>query len=140
MYVKIYNSNDNQIPMNILWIYYEEMIDFPMDNIKKIADFIYDNSNDKTINNITDDGYKQILERTTFQNMKKDVTENPQTFEFQNMFRKGKKDDWMNHFTEEQSYLVDETMYFKWAEYCRDIKYYQELMERFNPEYNKGYF
>ena len=46
----------------------------------------------------------------------------------------------MNYLTEEQSELIDETMYFKWAEKGNEIKYYLELMEQYNDKYNKGYF
>eukprot|EP01084_Bolivina_argentea_P104536 187173_1 len=125
---------------NILWLYYEDMVDYPLENIKKIARFIYDNSNEKSMYNFTEKAFQQIVQRTTFDNMKQESINNPQTYEIYGLFRKGKKDDWMNHLTEEQSELIDETMYFKWAENCSDIKYYRELKDKFNAKYNKGYF
>ena len=73
--------------------------------------------------------------------MRKEVDDNPQTFELTpKFFRKGVNNDWMNYFSEEQSELIDETMYFKWAENGNQIKYYQEIMQKYNHIYNKGYF
>ena len=46
--------------------------------------------------------------------------------------------NWKEYFSEYQSELVDETMYFKWAQYANDIKYYQPLFHKFT-HLNKGY-
>ena len=92
--------------------------------------------------NISDSGYTEILDKIQIDNVRKEIDDNPQTFELggPRFFRKGVNNDWMNYLTDEQSELIDETMYFKWAEKGNQIKYYQEVMEKYNDKYNKGYF
>ena len=82
-----------------------------------------------------------MIERISFDSVKKDVIENPQTFKLEEqLLRKGINDDWKEYFNEYQSELIDETMYFKWAQNCNQIKYYQQLMDTFNEKCNRNYF
>ena len=135
----------NKQNYNILWLYYEDLIDNPLDNIKKIAEFMFDGNDIQNkphqVLNISDDGFLRILNKIKIENVRKEISNNPQTFELgDNFFRKGMNNDWKNYFDETDSELVDETMYFKWAENGADIKYYTELMEKYNDKHNKGYF
>ena len=130
---------------NILWLYYEDVIDNPLENVKKIANFIYDGKNKENeiekILNISDNGYKKILKKISINSVKKEIKNNPQTFELGDVFfRKGINNDWKNYFNDYQSELIDETMYFKWAEKGNEIKYYQEIIKTFNDKCNFGYF
>ena len=131
---------------NILWLYYEDVVDNPLENVQKIAEFIFDGDDEQNapekVLNISEDGYDGIVERIKIDNVRKEIEDNPQTFHMGGggFFRKGVNNDWVNYMTSEQSELIDETMYFKWAENCYGIKYYPELMEKYNDTYNKGYF
>ena len=131
---------------NILWLYYEDIINNPLENVKKVANFIYDGKDNKEneiekVLNISDNGYKKILEKISIDSVKKEIKDNPQTYELGDMlFRKGSNNDWKKYFTQYQSELIDETMYFKWAEKGNEIKYYKEIMEIFNEKCNNGFF
>lgn len=131
---------------NILWLYYEDIVDNPLPNIRKIAQYIFDGSDainepEKTLN-ISDNEYNAIVDRIKITNVRKQVSNDPQSFELDadQFFRKGVNNDWINYLTEQQSQLIDETMYFKWAHKGNKIKYYQEIMDKYNHWYNKGYF
>eukprot|EP01084_Bolivina_argentea_P084825 153365_1 len=142
-YFKYYETYFNLLKLNkynILWLYYEDMINYPIENIKKITQFIYDNKNEKSMYKFHENDYEQILQRTKFEYMKNESINNPQSHEVNDLFRKGINNDWINHLTQQESQLIDETMYFKWAQNCSDIKYYKDIMEKYNDTYNKGYF
>ena len=124
--------------INVLFIYYEDLITSNKEktkkNIEKIAKFL---GKDNSLNN---EDYENILKNIQFDSMKKELKENPQTFELGDIhLRKGQSGDWQNHLNEKQIELIEETMYFKWAQYGNDIKYYQPLFEKFencNKEYH----
>ena len=110
-----------------------------------MANFIFDGEDEykepEKVCKISDVGYKQILQRISIDSVRKDVQDNPQTFELgDKLFRNGKNNDWIKHFNQNQSELIDETMYFKWAQYCNDIKYYQQIKKNMNLRCNKNYF
>ena len=46
-----------------------------------------------------------------------------------NIIRKGINGDWKNILSEKDSMLIDEMMFFKWAQYGNSIKYYQQLLQ-----------
>eukprot|EP01084_Bolivina_argentea_P281869 482367_1 len=121
---------------NMLWLHYEDVVTNPMENIKIMAHFMFDGKE-----NISPNGYEEIVKRTSFNAMKEEIKNNPQSFDIgEIMMRKGINNDWKEYFDEAQSELIDETMYFKWAENANGIRYYTDLMNVFNEKYNKGYF
>eukprot|EP01084_Bolivina_argentea_P182708 315382_1 len=122
--------------VNILFLYYEDIVNesTTKENIQKIATFL---GKDESLKDLD---YENILHRIDFKNMKKELRENPQTFELGDFhLRNGVIGDWQNYLDEKQSDLIDETMYFKWAQHANDIKYYQPLFDKFN-QCNKDYF
>eukprot|EP01084_Bolivina_argentea_P111225 198523_1 len=150
-YFKWYESYWNALNNNhnVLWLYYEDCVNNPLENVKQIAKFIYDGNDSinepEKVCNISETGYEQILDRICIDAVRKDVAENPQSFEIGKdgsdvLFRKGVNDEWKHYLSEYQSELIDETMYFKWAQNANKIKYYQQVMELFNDKYNKNYF
>eukprot|EP01084_Bolivina_argentea_P072124 131000_1 len=103
----IFNSNNQ-----MLWIYYEDFLCNPHETIQTVEGLLYDDDN----NTITDSDLDDIVELTRFDTMKRDQVSNPQSFPFVDLyFRKGKEKDWMNHLNEQQSDLLDEIMWIKWA-------------------------
>lgn len=91
-------------------------MDNPLENVQRIAKFIFDGTADDIQNNpekvlnISKYGYDEILDRIKIENTRKDVINNPQSFELgaENFFRKGINNDWKNYFNEQQSELIDE--------------------------------
>eukprot|EP01084_Bolivina_argentea_P027918 51891_1 len=123
-------NNNNQM----LFIYYEDVINDPFDEIKRIANFLYPNDNVLTENDINN-----VVRLSAFDQMKKVHTSNPQSFVWgEQMFRKGKINDWKNHLNEKQSMLLDDIMWIKWAQKGTGIKYYSQLMEKY-AEFDHGY-
>ena len=146
-YFKFYETYWNAMNINkynILWLYYDEVIDNPLENIKKVANFIYDGNgdNEERTLNISNDGYNNIVKRISIESVRNDVRFNPGSFELGgvNFFRKGINNDWKEYFNDKQSERIDETMYFKWTQNCNQIKYYKQIIERFNDKCNKNYF
>eukprot|EP01084_Bolivina_argentea_P308322 533111_1 len=108
----------------ILWVYYEDLIDEPKPILQKIAKFI---GNDKQLNSKE---FDVICEAIKFENAKTMIMEDSQSFEIGiSLMRSGTNNNWQELMSENDSMRVDEMMYFKWAQYCKDIRYYQELMQ-----------
>ena len=121
--------------INLLIIYYEDIaqkddVGLVKDNVKKIAEFLEKDGD------LNEDDYDGIIENISFDTMKKELIDNPQSFELGGNLlpRKGVINDWENWLNEEQASLIDETMYFKWAQGGNDIRYYQMLIN--SDEFN----
>eukprot|EP01084_Bolivina_argentea_P182710 315386_1 len=123
--------------INVLFLYYEDLIDEnkKKETIVKTAMFLGKHEN------LNENDYDSIAQNIEFNKMKKELINNPQSFELggDKHLRKGQSGDWQNYLNESQSYLIDETMYFKWAQYANDIKYYHKLYEQFS-HCDKGYY
>ena len=105
---------------NILVLKYEEMKKDHRGHVLKIAQFL-----DKEISHKVID---IIVQKTTFQNMSKDVNPVVKTYDTWkkdgDFVRKGEVGDWMNYFSDEQSEYVD----------CRSEEYLEPLGIQF--QYN----
>ena len=88
---------------NILFLTYEDMKARPYQNVEEIAKFIGVE--------LTHELVEQVVEKTSFQNMKTDMTANHKWLEEKllmpgsegSYIRKGVVGDWKNHFTAEQN-------------------------------------
>eukprot|EP01083_Nonionella_stella_P008017 23068_1 len=126
----VFNNNEQ-----MLWIYYEDLLDNPFDNVKKVKEFLYPDDDV-----ITDDDINAVVNASMFKNMKQDLLENPQSMSFTNEhFRCGEANDWKRHLSQEQSDLLDELMWIKWADGGTNIKYYSDVMTKYAHVYNFGY-
>lgn len=106
-YVKEWERFSKQHPDQILNVYYEDIKEDPVREIKKINSFLETNRSDELI--------KEIAEACDFQNLKKaDAEVKVQVQSMKNdkrpsiMYRKGQVGDWKNYFTVEQNEKVDE--------------------------------
>eukprot|EP01084_Bolivina_argentea_P240609 404154_1 len=98
-YYDLYNAPNSQFYRNnvdakMLWIYYEDLIKNPKDQIIKIAKFLdqYQNFNDK------ENTIQQIIKESSFNEMNEKSGRNTNKF-----FRKGNVNDWKNHLTSQQN-------------------------------------
>ena len=94
---------------NVTITFYEDIVTTPLKVIRQVADFLGKKLSDEMI--------EKIADRTAFKNMKKLPNSSNETAKMYNndispFMRKGKVGDWQNHFSEEQSKIVDE-MYEK---------------------------
>ena len=112
-------QNAKNLGINILFLYYEDMKEDLLREIKKIAKFL---ECDQLLN---DSKYKIIENASTFHAMKTasksdDVHLSPA------FFRKGISKDWKNYMTSKQSQRIDRLIRTRF--YGTDIKYYQQLL------------
>eukprot|EP01084_Bolivina_argentea_P107114 191544_1 len=110
---------------NILWVYYEDIIEHRLEYIKNISSFL-NNDKDKKI---SDNDYQTVFNKTNVNDMRNELKTNPQSMPLHNIIRKGMNYDWRNILNEKDSFLIDEMMFFKWSENANDIKYYQQLVQ-----------
>jgi len=89
-----YKHKDNK---NLHFVFYEDMKQNPKKEISKIARFIGVELTEAELNS--------IVEKTSFDSMKREVT---QAMKEVNMFRKGGIGNWKDHFTVNLSEFIDE--------------------------------
>lgn len=109
-YVKEWERFSKKNPKQILNLFYEDLKEDPVREIKKINEFLGTSRSDDLI--------KQIAEACDFQNLKKadaeikvkdDVMKDMARDKKSSlMYRKGQVGDWKNHFTVEQNEEMDE--------------------------------
>ncbi|NWW90946.1 ST6B1 Sulfotransferase, partial [Rhynochetos jubatus] len=85
---------------NIMTITYEELKENPVLGVKNIADFFGIS--------LTDENLQSIVERSSFQSMKKNSQKTHGEFG-KILFRKGGVSDWKNLFSEDQNEKMDKT-------------------------------
>ncbi|KAL4219866.1 hypothetical protein ACF0H5_020277 [Mactra antiquata] len=103
-YIKQWESFTQEHPDQILNLFYEDMKEDPVREIKKIDKFLGTNRDSKLI--------EQIAEACDFQNLKKadaevKVKEGLMAKGPQFMYRKGEVGDWKNHFTVSMNEQMD---------------------------------
>ena len=96
---------------NLLVLRYEDLVERKMEATNRLADFIL------TQNNLNETQINQIAAATEFNTMKKELTENPQSFHFnpQTFFRAGKSDDWVDKLNSDQIARIDQKTISVWG-------------------------
>eukprot|EP01084_Bolivina_argentea_P182170 314548_1 len=100
------NINDS----DILFVYFEDLVADPLNNIKKICKYINMDSE------LNEKDYENIVNKIIFKNVRQEYIDNPGNFTFNEpigyspdiFFRKGINGDYKNHFTKEMIQLFDE--------------------------------
>eukprot|EP00013_Stygamoeba_regulata_P030021 CAMPEP_0177665268 /NCGR_PEP_ID=MMETSP0447-20121125/20962_1 /TAXON_ID=0 /ORGANISM="Stygamoeba regulata, Strain BSH-02190019" /LENGTH=290 /DNA_ID=CAMNT_0019171347 /DNA_START=77 /DNA_END=949 /DNA_ORIENTATION=- len=97
---------------NVLYLFYEEMLDDPAAAVRSIADFIGVDASEETV--------KSVVENSSFTAMKSDPRSNYSWADSRRhqdrpgFFRKGKAGDWTNHMSDEMvkrfSELIEEPL------------------------------
>lgn len=98
------NGCGGKIPKdNLLVLRYEDLVERKIESVKILAKFLL------TDNKLNENQLESIAATTEFSTMKKEITENPQSFHFnpQNFFRSGKCFDWMEKLNFEQISKID---------------------------------
>eukprot|EP01083_Nonionella_stella_P091458 255717_1 len=129
---QVFNRNGQ-----MLWLYYEDFLNDPLNTISSVKDLLYPNDDIVSAQDMN-----RIVELTQFDTMKHDNMKNPQSFSSigaETYFRQGNQGDWMKYLNQEQSDLLDEIMWIKWAHNGTAIKYYSDVMDKYASEYNYGY-
>eukprot|EP01095_Lingulamoeba_sp_RSL-Kostka_P013729 TRINITY_DN575_c0_g1_i1.p1 TRINITY_DN575_c0_g1~~TRINITY_DN575_c0_g1_i1.p1 ORF type:complete len:571 (-),score=218.79 TRINITY_DN575_c0_g1_i1:67-1779(-) len=104
---------------NVLYLKYEEMVADPKQTIIQIADFLNIEYDDELI--------AQTIEKSSFENMKKDPSNAPPIRRRKNMpgfFRKGISKDWVNFFNSEQFDRLKKTTQKRFNEYPELLDYF----------------
>nr|XP_009859659.3 uncharacterized protein LOC104266029 [Ciona intestinalis] len=99
---------------NVLFVFYEDLIQYQEKEIKRIADFLGVAVSDQDVSN--------IAKETSFESLKEKSNASEKLMNF---FRKGKVGDWKNYFTVAQSEKMDALVKEKLAD--TDIKFIYEL-------------
>jgi hypothetical protein len=96
---------------NLLVLRYEDLVEKKQEATKRLADFILNE------NKLTEVQINQIIATTEFNTMKKELTDNPQSFHFnpQTFFRAGKSDDWKDKLNEAQIAQIDDKTRSVWG-------------------------
>ena len=131
-HVKGWNDVYNTSKYNMLWLYYEDILNDSLGSIEQIVKYIgFDDGG------LTDDDYKSIQNNIQMNNMKKELNDNPGNF-YENLdltpdkfFRKGAQGDWTNYFDEKMNHYYDVKTLLKWCDNA-EIKYYQEALQQNN--------
>jgi hypothetical protein len=97
---------------NLLVLKYEDLVERKMESARILCQFLLSE------NLPTDAQLEEIVAATEFNTMKKEITENPQSFHFnpQTFFREGKSYGWMEKLTEEQIQAIDQKTALTWGE------------------------
>ena len=121
-----YKENVNVVSeagIDVLFVYFEELVDKPLENVMKIADYIG-----------VDADCQGVVEKSLFENVKREYIEKPGNWTLNDkiglspeiFFRKGRKNDWKNYFSQDMSDLYDAKTREKWGD-IPQIKYLQEM-------------
>ena len=95
---------------NVLSLRYEDLVDSKIESVKRISNFLFPHLE------LSDESAAMIVEATEFNRMKKEITENPQTFHFnpEKFFREGKSFGWMESLTKDQQSRICSVAKEKW--------------------------
>ena len=111
---------------NILWVYYEDLKENPIQEIAKISKFIgkYDGLGDDEQERMSK--IREISEKSSFKSMKKMTEDGKVDIGVgSRFFRRGNVKDWRNWMTQSQSDMIDNMIRARFYE--TDFKYYQDL-------------
>lgn len=92
------------LPENLLVLRYEDLVENKENSVRQISQFLFPEKQ------LSDPQISEIAASTDFQTMKKEISENPQTFHFnpQTFFRSGKISDWQQQLSERSIQAIDE--------------------------------
>ena len=95
---------------NVISVRYEDLVDNKVDSIMQLAGFLFPT---RTLNR---EDAAQIVLSTEFDTMKKEITNNPQTFHFNvdKFFREGKSMGWQDSLTLEQQGKINAVARTRW--------------------------
>jgi len=97
---------------NLLVLRYEDLVMRKFESMNLLARFLL------AKNPFSEEKMKNIIASTEFENMKHEMTVNPQSFHFnpQTFFRAGKTDDWVEKLNSDQIMRIDTKTKSKWGE------------------------
>ena len=126
-----YNAYVNQKSLNIqiLWIYFEDLVNDLESQIIKISKFINNGNNynsDDPSDMLNKDNIRDVYDKCQF-NFMKNESKTAKIHLSPMFFRKGKIGDWKNYMTKEQSDIIDNIIYAKF--YQTDIRYWKQAKE-----------
>ena len=104
-------SNGSIAPENILSLRYEDLVDNKRESLEKIAGFLFPELV------LDDESVNSIIESTEFNTMKKEISNNPQSFHFNpdKFFREGKSLGWRDTLSYEQQDRICSVAKEKWG-------------------------
>ena len=136
--------NQKKLNINILWLYYEDFHYCFEKQIEKIVLFLNGSNKFKHGNNYKNETIKlnkqqinRIKNVCSFDFMKNEVKNGviKEPF-YQNMYRKGKIDNWKEYLSDEQSNMIDQITYAKF--YGTKIRYWNEAKKSIQNRYDKS--
>ena len=119
-----YNAYINQKSLNIqiLWIYFQDLIIDLESQIIKISDFI--NDDDRKV--LSKDNIQDVYEKCQF-NWMKNESKSDKIHLSPMFYRKGKIGDWKNYMSKDQSDTIDNIIYARF--YHTNIRYWKQAKE-----------
>lgn len=96
----------------VISIKYEDLVDRKLESVRRISKFLFPDLV------LSDETAESIVKATEFDRMKKEISDNPQSFHFNpdKFFREGKSLGWKESLSKEQQYRIFSVAKEKWPE------------------------